>query len=88
MRRGGALSVNIRVTDYPDELQRRAAEVLTSASRFRFDASDLMPERMNSAFLQGVLDFVRDPDSLDQILSNLDNVQRDINSSNSQLVRP
>jgi alpha-glucoside transport system substrate-binding protein len=76
VRRGGALSVNVRVTDYPDDLQRRAAEVLAGADRFRFDASDLMPEQMNSAFLQAVLDYTRSPTTLDEILENLDEVQR------------
>ena len=50
--RGGALSVNVHVTDYPDDISRRAAEILTSANRFRFDGSDLMPEQLNAAFLQ------------------------------------
>jgi alpha-glucoside transport system substrate-binding protein len=81
VRRGGALSVNARVTDYPDEISRRSAAILTNATRFRFDASDLMPQRVNEAFLQGVVDYVRDPASLDQILANIDEVQRNINQS-------
>jgi alpha-glucoside transport system substrate-binding protein len=76
VRRGGALSVNRRVTDYPDEISRRAADVLSGAQRFRFDGSDLMPERMNTAFLQAVIDYVRDPGALDDILRRLDEVQR------------
>lgn len=74
--RGGALSVNRRVSDYPDDISRRAAEVLTGAQRFRFDGSDLMPERMNAAFLQAVIDYVREPSTLDEILARLDEVQR------------
>jgi alpha-glucoside transport system substrate-binding protein len=73
--RGGALSVNTRVTDYPDDISRRAAEVLTGAERFRFDASDLMPEAMATAFLQAVLDYTRSPTTLDSILASLDAVQ-------------
>jgi alpha-glucoside transport system substrate-binding protein len=73
--RGGALSVNTRVTDYPDAISRRAAQVLTTAERFRFDASDLMPEAMGTAFLQAVLDYTRSPASLDSILASLDAVQ-------------
>ena len=76
VRRGGALSVNRRVTDYPDDLSRRAADVLSNAQRFRFDGSDLMPERMNTAFLQAIIDYVREPDTLDEILRRLDDVQR------------
>lgn len=81
VRRGGALSVNVHVSDYPDEISRRSAAILSNASRFRFDASDLMPQRVNEAFLQGVVDYVRDPGSLDQILATIDEVQRNINSS-------
>jgi hypothetical protein len=35
-----------------------------------------MPEQMNSAFLQAVLDYTRSPTTLDEILENLDEVQR------------
>ncbi len=84
---GGALSVNTRVTAYPDDISSRAAQILTSAERFRFDASDLMPEQMNGAFLQGVVDFVRDQSQLDSILQSLDQVQRD-SGSNQTTVRP
>jgi alpha-glucoside transport system substrate-binding protein len=79
--RGGALSVNAHVDNYPDEISRRAAQTLTSAIRFRFDASDLMPEQMNEAFLQGVIDFVQDQSQLDAILARLDEVQRGSNAT-------
>ena len=59
--RGGALSVNVEVTDYPDDISRRAAQILTSANRFRFDGSDLMPEQLNAAFLQGVIEYTGEP---------------------------
>jgi alpha-glucoside transport system substrate-binding protein len=72
--RGGALSVNVNVTNYPDDISRRAAQILTSANRFRFDGSDLMPEQLNEAFLQGVIEYTRNPGELDQILAQLDAV--------------
>jgi alpha-glucoside transport system substrate-binding protein len=81
VKRGGALSVNTSVTDYPDDISRRAAQVLSSASQFRFDASDLMPERMNAAFLQAVNDYVRDAGNLDSTLAQLDDVQRQVNAA-------
>jgi alpha-glucoside transport system substrate-binding protein len=87
VKRGGALSVNTNVTDYPDEISKRAASVLSNATQFRFDASDLMPERMNSAFLQAVIDYARDQGSLDDILAQLDEVQRQVNASTAP-VRP
>jgi len=72
--RGGALSVNTSVTSYPDDISKRAAEILTSANRFRFDASDLMPEQLNEAFLQGVVEYTRDPAALESILQRLDEI--------------
>jgi alpha-glucoside transport system substrate-binding protein len=74
--RGGALSVNVHVSNYPDDISSRAAAILTNADRFRFDASDLMAQQVNEAFLQGVIDYVRDPSSLDAILEHIDEVQR------------
>ena len=83
--RGGALSVNAHVNNYPDDISLRAAQALTSAHRFRFDASDLMPEQMNDAFLQGVIDYVQDPSQLDTILGHLDEVQRSTPATNTQI---
>jgi alpha-glucoside transport system substrate-binding protein len=74
--RGGALSVNSEVTDYPDAISKRAAALLTTADRFRFDGSDLMPEQLNEAFLQGVIEYTRTPSALDDILHHLDEVSR------------
>ena len=74
VQRGGALSVNSQVTSYPDDISRRAAQILSTASIFRFDGSDLMPEQLNEAFLQGVIAYTRDPNSLDDVLTTLDNV--------------
>ena len=75
--RGGALSANKQVTNYPDDIAKRSAALLTGAKIFAFDASDLMPEAMNNAFWSGILDYVKDPSSLDSILANLDTVQKD-----------
>jgi alpha-glucoside transport system substrate-binding protein len=69
---GGALSVDQRVDAYPNDLVRREAELLTGATSFRFDASDLMPPAVNTAFWRGVLDFTRDPSRLSEILERLD----------------
>jgi alpha-glucoside transport system substrate-binding protein len=74
VQRGGALSPNKRVSldAYPDPLSRQQAQTLTSAQIVRFDASDLMPEAMNSAFSRAVLEFVQTPANLDTILGTLD----------------
>jgi alpha-glucoside transport system substrate-binding protein len=75
VRRGGALSGNMTVTGYPDSVTRREAQLLASAKVFRFDASDTMPDAMNTAFWQAVLDYTADPVELDSILTKLDAVQ-------------
>jgi alpha-glucoside transport system substrate-binding protein len=74
--RGGALSVNTQVTNYPDEISQRSAQVLAEAEIFRFDGSDLMPEAMNNAFWTAMLDYSQNPGNLDSILQNLDSVQQ------------
>src|SRR5207249_1693300 len=79
VKRGGALSPNKRVTQdvYPDQISRQQAQTLTGAKTVRFDASDLMPEAMNNAFLKGILDFVQNPGNLDSVLSSLDKTQQE-----------
>jgi len=79
VKRGGALSPNRKVSldDYPDVLSRRAAEILTSAEVARFDASDLMPEAVNSAFWKGTLDFIQNPSRLDAILQNIERIAQE-----------
>ena len=72
---GGALSGNKNVSNYPDDVSKRSAEILANATVFRFDGSDLMPEAMNAAFWSAMLDFTQDQSQLDAILANLDSVQ-------------
>ncbi len=57
----GKLSANKQVNPavYPDDLTRKAAEILVNASTFRFDGSDLMPGAVGSgSFWTGILDYV------------------------------
>jgi alpha-glucoside transport system substrate-binding protein len=75
VRSGGALSGNMTVTGYPNSVTRREAQLLASASVFRFDGSDTMPDRMNTAFWQAVLEFTANQAEVDSILSRLDAVQ-------------
>ena len=79
VQRGGAISPNqlVPLEIYPDELSRQSARLLTGAATVSFDASDLMPEAMNSAFWKAILDYVQAPDDLDSILATLDSVQQD-----------
>ncbi|MFJ1703755.1 ABC transporter substrate-binding protein [Kitasatospora sp. NPDC088346] len=75
--RGGALSPNreVPMAAYPDDLSRRLARTLLDARAVRFDASDQMPEQLQSAFYRAVLAFVDDPSRLDALLADLDRVQ-------------
>jgi alpha-glucoside transport system substrate-binding protein len=79
IERGGKLTANkgVPLEAYPDDVARRSAQILTTAGIVRFDASGLMPPLMQTAFLSGVLDYVRDPTQLDRILADLDDVQAD-----------
>ena len=72
---GGALSANRNATSYPDDIAKRSADLILNAETFAFDASDLMPQEMNAAFWQGIVDYVADPGQLDSILSELDGIQ-------------
>ncbi|HEU0236335.1 MAG TPA: extracellular solute-binding protein [Candidatus Limnocylindrales bacterium] len=70
--RGGALSGNTKVTEYPDEVSARSAAALGSAKIFRFDGGDLMPTALQSAFFKAMVDFTQDQSALDSILAELD----------------
>ena len=70
----GKLSANRRVSlgAYPDELTRKAAQILANAKIFRFDGSDLMPAPVGSgSFWTGILDYVGGED-LDTVLKMIE----------------
>ena len=68
---------NVPLTDYPNALSKDAAQILTAAEYTVFDASDMMPSKMNTAFWSGIVSFVSNPGDLDRILSELDSVRED-----------
>lgn len=72
--RGGFISANVNVDTevYPDPVIRQAAELLVEADVVRFDASDMMPGAVNDAFWAGALEFVENPEDLDQILEDIE----------------
>jgi alpha-glucoside transport system substrate-binding protein len=74
---GGTLSVNAGVRDYPDPVSRRAAELLSGASVFRFDASDLMPPALNAAFWDAIVSYTADRTRLTEILAGLDTTRQE-----------
>ncbi len=79
VRRGGALSPNRRISpaDYPDPLSRRAAAILVASEVARFDASDMMPQAVQSAFFKATLDYVQAPGRLPEILAGLERTSQE-----------
>jgi alpha-glucoside transport system substrate-binding protein len=75
--RGGYIAANTEVPAdvYASESDRKAAEALQNASAFRFDGSDSMPGEMNSAFFSAMVRLASNPDDLESILADLDEVQ-------------
>jgi alpha-glucoside transport system substrate-binding protein len=75
----GAFSAdqNVGPKEYHEDVRQRIAQALTTASPLCFDASDLMPVAMRTAFQQAVLEYLNDPSQLDTILQELDQVQGD-----------
>jgi len=79
---GASPNRQVPLADYPDALSKNAAQVLTGADITVFDASDMMPSKMNNAFWQACMNYVSNPGNLDSILAHLDQVRKDAYSSN------
>ena len=75
----GAMSANrsVPLEAYPDELSRNSAQILQQATIVVFDASDMMPSQMNTAFWSAIMSYVQDPGRLDSILSDLERVRQE-----------
>jgi alpha-glucoside transport system substrate-binding protein len=74
VERGGFTSTNNQVdlNRYPDPLAAKAAQQLTSAGVFRFDADDIWGGELQAAFWKGILDYLADPSRLDSILQEIE----------------
>ncbi len=76
---GGTISPNVKVKNkYPNDAIRELASTIDKADRIVFDASDYMPVAMRTAFHNGVLEFVAEPQRLvaqDGILPGLEDVR-------------
>jgi alpha-glucoside transport system substrate-binding protein len=77
-QKGGFLSANKAVDPalYPDKMTQHIGQLLASANSVRFDASDLMPEGVSSAFSTAILQYVQTPDQLDSILQQVESVAK------------
>jgi alpha-glucoside transport system substrate-binding protein len=78
VKRGGFTSVNnqISISDYPNELAGKSAQQLLNAGLFRYGAGDIMPSAMQTAWWQGMLQYLQNPNQLDSILANLENTAK------------
>ena len=74
----GAISVNrlVPLSDYPDPVSRGLARNLAHAVNVRFDASDSMPQVMENAFNNAILEYLDRPGQLNVILHGLDQVRK------------
>jgi alpha-glucoside transport system substrate-binding protein len=72
---GGTLAANKTVTNYPDPVLKKAAQVEADAKTLLVTAGDFMPADMQHAFRASMLDFVKDQSKLTSILAHLDQVQ-------------
>lgn len=67
----------VPISDYPDELSKGAAQILTGADIAVFDASDMMPSKLNNAFWSAIMSYVSNPNQLDSILANLEQIRKE-----------
>ena len=77
VKAGGALSANKNATDYPDDISKRSADILSKATAFVFDASDNMPTAMNAAFWSHMVSLTAGKETVDQALAALQKVADD-----------
>jgi len=77
VKAGGALSANKNATDYPDDISKRSADILSKATAFVFDASDNMPTAMNAAFWTHMVSLTGGKETVDQALAALQKVAGD-----------
>ena len=61
-----------------DPVSERIEQILQSAEYLCFDAADVMPATMASAFNRAVLEYLNDPSRLETVLDRLDEVRLSI----------
>jgi alpha-glucoside transport system substrate-binding protein len=75
LQNGGALAAHQTATPdmYGVDLERGIAELVSEATSFRFDGSDLMPGEVGAgSFWTGMTDYVSGAADLDTVLSEID----------------
>ena len=60
-------------SNYPDDTTRRIAKMATSASVFRYDGSDLMPNAVGGgSFWSGMVSFVQGVKTAEQVTAEIE----------------
>ena len=79
VKRGGFTSPNksIDLGTYPNDVTRASAQMLTSTTLFRYGAGDLMPPPIQRSFWQGLLTFIGDQSTLDNVLSDIESTAQE-----------
>jgi alpha-glucoside transport system substrate-binding protein len=75
LQNGGALAAHLTATPdmYGVDLERGIAALVSQATSFRFDGSDLMPAEVGSgSFWTGMVDYVSGTANLDTVLAEID----------------
>jgi alpha-glucoside transport system substrate-binding protein len=74
VKRGGAISPNKKValSAYQDPLSKQSAQLLLAANPPEFDAGDLQTNALQTAFFNGVVQYISNPGQLDSILNDLE----------------
>src|SRR5262249_25681035 len=60
---------------YDSDVSKRIAGILTGKAILCYDASDLMPPAMTNAFYRAVLEYLHNPNRLDALLVQLDQIR-------------
>jgi alpha-glucoside transport system substrate-binding protein len=73
----GKISPNKLVlpSEYPDPIAQQIAQATLDTKVAKYDAGDLMPSDMKTAYWSAIIAFIQDQSKLDSILSGLDKVQ-------------
>ncbi len=80
VKRGGFTSPNksVNLGAYPNAVTRASAQMLTSTTLFRYGAGDLMPPPIQRSFWQGLLTFIGDQSTLDNVLSDIESTAQEV----------
>jgi alpha-glucoside transport system substrate-binding protein len=79
VKRGGFTSPNksVNLDAYPSAVARASAQMLTSTTLFRYGAGDLMPPPIQRSFWQGLLTFIGDQSTLDNVLNDIESTAQE-----------